>query len=82
MNEVVPHDKMEETVQDIAHLLLTSGPEAIAACKELIDKTTRMNFEEVKKFTAEMIANLRISPEGQEGMAAFLEKRKPKWLKK
>jgi methylglutaconyl-CoA hydratase len=81
VNEVVPQDQLEETVQDIADLLLTSGPEAIAACKELIDKTTRMNFEEVKKFTAEMIANLRISPEGQEGMAAFLEKRKPKWMK-
>lgn len=81
VNEVVPADKLEATVLDIAHLLLTSGPEAIAACKELIDKTTRMNFEEVKKFTAQMIANLRISPEGQEGMAAFLEKRKPKWVK-
>ncbi len=81
VNEVVPQDQLEETVQDMADLLLTSGPEAIAACKELIDKTTRMNFEEVKKFTAEMIANLRISPEGQEGMAAFLEKRKPKWMK-
>ena len=82
VNEVVPHDKLEETVQNIADLLLSSGPEAIAACKELIDKTTRMSFEEVKKFTAEMIANLRISPEGQEGMSAFLEKRKPKWIKK
>jgi methylglutaconyl-CoA hydratase len=81
VNEVVAPDKLEETVLDIAHLLLTSGPEAIAACKELIDKTTRMSFEEVKKFTAQMIANLRISPEGQEGMAAFLEKRKPKWIK-
>jgi methylglutaconyl-CoA hydratase len=81
VNEVVPSDKLEKTVQDIGSLLLTSGPEAIAACKELIDKTTRMNFDELKKFTAQMIANLRISPEGQEGMAAFLEKRKPKWIK-
>lgn len=81
LNEVVAPDKLEETVLDIAQLLLTSGPEAIAACKELIDKTTRMNFEEVKKFTAQMIANLRISPEGQEGMSAFLEKRKPNWVK-
>ena len=81
VNEVVPLDKLEEAVQEIAELLLTSGPEAVAACKELIYRTIRMSFEEVKKFTAEMIANLRISPEGQEGMAAFLEKRKPKWIK-
>jgi len=40
-----------------------------------------MSFEEVKEYTARMIANLRVSKEGQEGMAAFLEKRKPKWLK-
>jgi methylglutaconyl-CoA hydratase len=38
-----------------------------------------MSFEEAKSFTAEVIARLRMSPEGQEGMAAFLEKRKPRW---
>jgi methylglutaconyl-CoA hydratase len=38
-----------------------------------------MDFAEAKAYTAEMIAHLRVSPEGQEGMAAFLEKRKPKW---
>jgi methylglutaconyl-CoA hydratase len=40
-----------------------------------------MSFEEVKKYTARMIANLRVSEEGQEGMSAFLEKRKPEWVK-
>jgi methylglutaconyl-CoA hydratase len=40
-----------------------------------------MSFDEVKEYTARMIANLRISEEGQEGMASFLEKRKPKWTK-
>jgi methylglutaconyl-CoA hydratase len=38
-----------------------------------------MNPEQYKKYTAEVIASLRISDEGQEGMNAFLEKRKPKW---
>jgi methylglutaconyl-CoA hydratase len=38
-----------------------------------------MGFDEAKRFTAEMIAELRVSAEAQEGMAAFLEKRKPKW---
>jgi methylglutaconyl-CoA hydratase len=41
-----------------------------------------MSIEEAGEYTALMIANLRISPEGQEGMAAFLEKRKPKWVEK
>jgi methylglutaconyl-CoA hydratase len=40
-----------------------------------------MSFDEVKKYTAEMIASLRMSEEGQEGMNAFLQKRKPKWAK-
>ncbi|MFA9453520.1 MAG: hypothetical protein ACERK6_06335 [Candidatus Aminicenantaceae bacterium] len=41
----------------------------------------RMDTEEAGEYTARMIADLRISAEGQEGMAAFLEKRKPSWVK-
>ena len=43
-------------------------------CKELLRRVPGMRFEEAKAFTAEMIAGLRVSREGQEGMAAFLEK--------
>jgi methylglutaconyl-CoA hydratase len=81
LNEVVPPEKLQEREEEITKLLLSSGPEAIAACKELITRVPGMSFEEAKTFTARMIANLRISGEGQEGMAAFLEKRKPKWTK-
>jgi methylglutaconyl-CoA hydratase len=58
--------------------LLTS-PEAVASAKELLKRVPGMGFEEAKRYTAEMIAGLRVSAEGQEGMAAFLEKRKPRW---
>ena len=81
INEVVSQKKLKAKEEEITKLLLSSGPEAIAACKDLIGKVPGMSFEEVKTFTARMIANLRISKEGQEGMAAFLEKRKPKWTK-
>ena len=81
INEVVTLKRLKKTVDDTADLLLSSGPDAIAACKELIHKVPEMNFDKVKKYTARMIANLRISEEGQEGMASFLEKRKPKWTK-
>jgi len=81
VNEVVPQDKMKNKEEEIIKLLLSSGPGAIAACKELITRAPGMSFKEAKTFTARMIANLRISEEGQEGMAAFLEKRKPKWTK-
>lgn len=81
INEIVPSKKLKRTVDEITDLLITSGPEAIAACKELIRRVPEMSFEKVKEYTARMIANMRISEEGQEGMAAFLEKRKPKWAK-
>ena len=38
-----------------------------------------MDIEKYKEFTVEKISELRVSEEGQEGMNAFLEKRKPKW---
>lgn len=81
VNEVVPPGELEKTVHELTGLLLSSGAEAIAACKELIHKVPAMTLEEAREFTARMIADLRISAEGQEGMAAFLEKRKPKWAK-
>lgn len=81
VNEVVSLEDLKTRVDDLIENLLTSGPEAIANCKELIFRVPRMDMEEAKEFTARMIANLRISREGQEGMAAFLEKRSPSWTK-
>ena len=78
-NAVVEEVRLDAKVEEIAWLLLSSGPEALAGCKELLRRVPGMSFEEAKRFTAEMIAGLRVSREGQEGMAAFLEKRKPKW---
>lgn len=81
VNEVVPHEELEDKVKEIIQALLSSGPEALASCKELIQKVPLMSFEEAKTFTARMIATLRVSKEGQEGMTAFLEKRNPLWAK-
>lgn len=81
VNVVVPQDKLDEKVEEITNMLLSSGPEALAKCKELLQRIPGMSFEEAKAYTARMIAELRVSAEGQEGMAAFLEKRKPKWVK-
>ncbi len=81
VNEVVPLEKLSESMDRLIEDLLTSGPEAMASCKELIMKTSNARIEDVKEFTAIMIAGLRVSEEGQEGMASFLEKRKPNWIK-
>lgn len=80
INEVVPADKLQDKIDEIMRLLLSSGPKALASCKELIQKVPLMSFEEAKEYTARMIAELRVSEEGQEGMTAFLEKRKPAWV--
>ena len=80
-NQVVPHDELDKAVDELVKQLSNSGPNALAMCKTLLQNVPLMSFEEVKKYTAEMIASLRISDEGQEGMNAFLQKRKPNWTK-
>ncbi len=80
VNQVVAHNELEKTVNQQIDQLLSSGPNALAICKDLLEKVPQMSLEQAKKYTAESIANLRVSDEGQEGMKAFFEKRKPKWI--
>jgi methylglutaconyl-CoA hydratase len=79
VNQVVPLTQLDLAVNDKAKQLLSSGPKAIAMCKELLKNVPGMNFDKAMTYTAEMIASMRIGDEGQEGMNAFLEKRKPRW---
>jgi methylglutaconyl-CoA hydratase len=52
------------------------------ACKQLIfDLYNKLSFDESIDYSARLIATLRASKEGQEGMASFLEKRPPDWTK-
>ena len=78
-NAVAKEEELDQVVDQKIKLLLTSGPQAISICKELLQKVPSMSYDQFKRYTAEVIAKLRISDEGQEGMNAFLEKRKPKW---
>ena len=55
------------------------GPRAVAEAKALIREVAFRRVEDVQRYTVERIADIRVSPEGQEGMRAFLEKRKPGW---
>lgn len=79
VNKVVTMEELDEAVNGYVSQLLSSGPEAITRCKDLLREVPLMSYDEVKKHTAEVIAQIRISEEGQEGMNAFLEKRRPKW---
>lgn len=80
VNDVVTHAKLTRRVEEYAANLLTSGPHALAVAKDLISNLAEMPLEEAKKYTARVIAELRCGDEAQEGMTAFLEKRKPDWM--
>ncbi len=79
VNEVAEPEKLDEAVDSWVKRFTHSGPEAVKACKELIARVSGSRIDEVKEFTADMIATLRVSDGGKEGFQAFFEKRKPKW---
>lgn len=81
VHEVVPSpEALEKTAADFVELLLQAGPEAVAATKLLIsDISGRPITPELRVETAKRIAGVRSSAEAKEGLAAFLEKRTPRW---
>jgi len=81
VNKSLPAEELEAHVKGVMDLLRTSGPMAMTHCKKLIfNISNKETLEQALESTARMIAEIRASEEGQEGMAAFLEKRKPKWI--
>ena len=60
--------------------ILKCGPEAVKVTKKLLNDLENLDAHEVRKETTMVIAKKRIGNEGQEGLKAFLEKRKPNWL--
>ena len=77
---VVPREELDTAVEKTLQELLSSGPQALRACKALALNVGHMDHDTARKYTAETIAALRVSPEGQEGLRSFLEKRKPNWV--
>jgi methylglutaconyl-CoA hydratase len=82
------HDICEEDdlVGKVGHMLshlYTSGPNAIAAVKALIPLSANVPIdEEIVEETSRLIADIRATPEAQEGLSAFLEKRSAAWTKR
>jgi methylglutaconyl-CoA hydratase len=76
---VVPAEQLDEAVERTIQELLSSGPQALRTCKKLAQQVGTMENTEALLYTAETIARLRTSAEGQEGLRAFLEKRQPSW---
>ena len=83
VNVVVSEAEMIDTERQYIEYFLHASPDAIAECKNLLRMVgdTDDRFNPVFMQTSVAIANQRISKAGQEGMAAFFEKRKPEWDK-
>jgi methylglutaconyl-CoA hydratase len=80
VSAVVAPDQLMTEARRIAEALLQNGPAAVREAKALVAHVgTRSNDAELRAETARRIARLRATPEGREGVAAFLEKRKPSW---
>ena len=79
VNYVVAEEELDAKVQERVEQLLQAAPRAQTAAKELIRTVTHQPKEAMREYTATLIARLRASEEGKEGMSAFLEKRKPSW---
>jgi methylglutaconyl-CoA hydratase len=79
LHEVAAPDQVDATIDKVVHELLQAGPRALTAAKALIRDVAGMPREQAIAETIRAIAEIRVSPEAQEGLGAFLEKRKPRW---
>ncbi len=81
VHAVVPAGELDAKVAAMAQALVAAGPAAVKACKQLVHDVAGHGITlALVQRTVEGIADIRASDEGQEGVRAFLEKRKPNWL--
>ncbi|MCB1626291.1 MAG: enoyl-CoA hydratase/isomerase family protein [Xanthomonadales bacterium] len=82
VHRVLPATELDGAVAQQLKLILRAGPAACSVAKQLvfgIRGTDEARQGKMDAHTADLIASLRVSPEGQEGITAFLEKRSPSW---
>ena len=81
LHEIVPgEEKLDDAVGEIIDNLVKGGPNAQAGCKALIRIIAGQPIDDVTvEETVQHVTRVRASPEGKEGLAALLEKRKPNW---
>ena len=82
VSEVVDESGLDEAVEKTIDMILANSSEAVKAAKRLVfDVADKPITRKLLQQTSESIADIRASEEGKEGLSAFLEKRKPAWLK-
>jgi len=72
-------EQLDMKISELIDGFATNAPTAVMKCKQLIHKVSEMTMEEAGPFVTDQIARIRVSPEGQEGLSSFLEKRTPSW---
>jgi methylglutaconyl-CoA hydratase len=81
VHEVTLMEGLDREVERFTHHLLAASPAALAATKRLLADVVETPMDDVLlAATAKCIADARVSPEGREGISAFLEKRAPSWM--
>jgi methylglutaconyl-CoA hydratase len=80
--EVVANGELSTRIDSLCCDILKNGPEAVRAAKTLISKMSGKTLKAGLELTVGTLVRLRSSPEGQEGLSAFLERRAPKWVAK
>jgi len=79
VHEVVSEEGLDEAVEQVVTQLLAGGPAAQAAIKEVLRQIEATEPMEALGIMTQLIAELRVGEEGQEGLGAFLAKREPPW---
>ena len=82
IHERLTTDAIEEYVTKLSQQLLNNAPNAMGICKSLVQKVSSEKLNDnIHQYTRDLIAQVRVSDEGQEGLSAFLEKRPANWTK-
>lgn len=79
VHAVVPGAELDAAVDEYVREVLSASPSGLAAAKRLIPRVWGHSPADARQITAEAIAAQRVSPEGQDGLRAFLDKRAPGW---
>jgi methylglutaconyl-CoA hydratase len=79
VHEVAPDAHLAAAIAQVVRHFEVAGPEAVRETKKLIRKLANVSWSEAKAETCRVIAERRMSTEGQEGLKSFLEKRNPNW---
>lgn len=80
IHEVCATEELEGRVGEIVSSLMAAGPKAVRQAKALARQVAYFDSQAALDASSKVIASLRVSEEGQEGVRAFLEKRPPSWL--